>query len=809
MARSLTESDAPRAVGRPPRTATGATLSCGLYAIVVGAVTLIGWFADAPWLTSWGTELSMLPNAALASILAGGAVLALLFGVGALAGNRYARHGHWAARILGGAAGLLGALTLSQHLTGINLGIDTLLLTREWGQHATVAPGRMGPPASTAFSLIGIGVLLACGPVGGRLRSLAAALGVVIAAIAALSLVGYAFGASNLYEMPRLTAIAIQTATIIFCLGVGLVLAVPEAEPVRTLRGDSAAAAMVRRALPLALLLPLALGWARIAGQNAGLYDLAFGAALRSLVETALLLGLLWWAASVVRAHETPLRRSRESISALAQELRLVTDHMPVLVAYIGADLCYRFNNRMYAEWFGEPAEELRGRHMRDVLGEAAFEAALPEIRAALSGRHVKFEKRLPYRTGARWVHAEYIPHAAPDGSILGFYAMVADITGRKEAEQALRDSESRFREMADTAPAMLWVTDPRHRCTFLSRAWLEFTGQTIEEGLGQGWTEAIHPEDRAAAREAFLNASRTTGHFSCDYRLRRKDGHYRWVIDSGRPRFNAAGEFAGFIGSVIDVHERKEAENAVRQGAEALERSNRELERFVSIASHDLKEPLRGVALLASLVAEDDPALSEESRGRLSRITHLCERLTRMVNGLLEYARSGGERLSEPCDLERIARSALDKLEEQFRIYDARVTITGPLPMIEGDPVLLERMFANLIVNAVKHNPAKQKRVEVFVEGGEIAVRDNGPGIDPRYHDRIFDLFKRVGTAADADGVGLGLALVRNIVRSHGGGIRVESHPGSGSTFYLHFPRVLSLRLVVEGEGAAAAEMV
>lgn len=228
------------------------------------------------------------------------------------------------------------------------------------------------------------------------------------------------------------------------------------------------------------------------------------------------------------------------------------------------------------------------------------------------------------------------------------------------------------------------------------------------------------------------------------------------------------------------------------RQAADNLQRANAELERFVSIASHDLKEPLRGIARLAFFIRQDQEHLSEESGERLERIDALCKRLTAMINGLLEYARSGGERLNQACDLNKIVRSSLDQFEEQIRSDDIEIVENCDLPTVAGDPVLLERVFVNLIQNAIKHNPASPRRVEVGCEGQAIFVRDNGPGIDPRFHERIFDLFKRASPPT-TEGVGLGLALSRAIIRSHKGRMWVDSAPGKGSTFYIEFPGVLA----------------
>jgi signal transduction histidine kinase len=232
----------------------------------------------------------------------------------------------------------------------------------------------------------------------------------------------------------------------------------------------------------------------------------------------------------------------------------------------------------------------------------------------------------------------------------------------------------------------------------------------------------------------------------------------------------------------IIDITDRIKA-------AQALARANRELEQFSSITSHDLKEPLRGIALLARFMLEDEPSLSSEGRTRLGRMGTLCDRLIDMINGLLEYARSGGERRNEPCDLTMLAHAAADKLAETVGTAGIELSIADDLPRIAGDPVLLERLFANLISNAIKHSLAPIKRVWIGIEGDAIFVKDNGPGIDPREHERIFGLFHRLPGSRAVEGIGLGLPLVRNIVESHGGRIWVHSAPGEGATFLMHFP--------------------
>jgi signal transduction histidine kinase/ActR/RegA family two-component response regulator len=301
-----------------------------LYAIAGGSLSLIGWASDTERLTDWlNNHISMFPNTAIAAVLCGLTLLLL---------NHPGKSSQTIVRILAASVAVLGAATLFEHITRVDLRIDTLLYNKSWGQVAADAPMRMGPPASISFLMLGVALFLLTFP--GRGRALSAALGVLVVAVATLSLTGFLYGVHQMYMIPHLTGIAMPTASMIFGLGIAVVANAPEREPMRSLFENSAAGLLARRALPVIIVISLTLGWARVGIQNKGLVDTEFGTAMRTVIEIALLTGLLWSAVVMVRRHEQALLHAKHAaesaniakdnfLATLSHELR--TPLTPVL----------------------------------------------------------------------------------------------------------------------------------------------------------------------------------------------------------------------------------------------------------------------------------------------------------------------------------------------------------------------------------------------------------------------------------------------------------------------------------------------
>ncbi len=281
-------------------------------------------------------------------------------------------------------------------------------------------------------------------------------------------------------------------------------------------------------------------------------------------------------------AAET-LRQSQEQLARRVYDFDVLLRELPVGIAVSMDPECRNIrvnptfanmlgiDDRQNASKSGPGKAELPFRILQDEVELRPDQ--LPMQVAARESREVRdFEADIVRKDGTvirELCHA--VPLFDERGGVRGSLAVFVDITERRQAEEALRESEQRFRNMAENAPVMIWVTDPSGSCVYINRQWREFTGTTLEQNLDLGWVESVHPVERPSVKQAFTKANVLHEPFRVDYQLRRKDGQWRWMVDSATPRFGEDGSFLGYIGSVIDITERKEMESALRASEEQL----------------------------------------------------------------------------------------------------------------------------------------------------------------------------------------------------------------------------------------------
>ena len=383
------------------------------------------------------------------------------------------------------------------------------------------------------------------------------------------------------------------------------------------------------------------------------------------------------------------------------------------------------------------------------------------------------------------------------------------DITGRKHSQEALEESERRFRTMADTAPVMIWMSEANGFYSFCNKAWLSFTGQAVGNELGNGWKKQIHPDDSVRCMQVYLKAFEAKEEFTLDYRLKRADGVYRWVLDTGVPRFSSEGYFGGFIGSCIDITERKLAEEILRRDKESLEqlvderskeliKTQKELKQFSRLAdigtlaasvAHELRNPLGVIHLATYNLKKEKTDLNTNKH--LVNIEKKVWEGNQIIDNLLSYARikiPNYENVHILHILDECVVAAQGRFAERGIVINKKYE--SGLDIIEADPNQIREIFSNILNNACQAftTPSGGKvELRASLEGDmlKVSVQDNGVGIAQEDLDKVFEPF----FTRKSKGTGLGLTICNELVNLYHGKIDIDSQVGKGTTVCVFLP--------------------
>ena len=429
--------------------------------------------------------------------------------------------------------------------------------------------------------------------------------------------------------------------------------------------------------------------------------------------------------------------------------------------------------------------------HLVGVLGVTRDISDRKRAEEELKALNESLEQRVAKRTAEAEQRAEALARSNAK--------LEAEVAERKRAEESLRESEERYRSLVANIPDVVWTTDGEGNTSFISpnvEQTCGYTPQEICEGGDRVWFGRIHPDDIERVQKAYETLLAKGKKYDVEYRIKRKDGRWIWLHD----RAIATREEAGRLhadGVFSDITERKQAEEdlkalneSLEQRADELTRSNRELEDFTYVVSHDLKEPLRGIEAFSGFLLEDyADKLDEQGQKYASVLRDSATRMNALIEDLLKLSRIGRTRgefatVSVESLLQDVRRNLAFALEDKK--VDLR--IQPDLPTITCQPAHLKQVFDNLISNAIKFNDKPQPVVEIACHEDDgtciFSVRDNGMGIDKRYHEKIFQIFQRLGHREDYEGTGAGLTICKKVVEGHGGRIWLESKVGQGSTF-------------------------
>ncbi len=760
-----------------------ATLSGG-YALFGGLVSLLGWLLDIPRLTDWFDDGVSIQGNACALVALSGAGLVLV-----------QRRLWWPVVTLGAVVGLAGLLILLQHIVGADFGFNhQLLFGRTWGQGTTVTPGRVGPPASTSFTLIGVAfVLLARAGLqsnDANARRLVPTLGLAICVIMAFSLLGYLFGAKDFYTIPWLTAIALPTSTMIFALGLGLVLSVPDQQPMLLLQERSGSGALARIAIPaLVVIIPM-IHWLRYQGYNWGYYDLGTGRALDTLTLVLATVAILWISLMALRRHEHALRDREERYELVVAGAEAAIWDWDVPGGHVVFSPRWKQLRGLADDEVTDSQEEWHKRiHPDDVQNVMAA------VAAHFAGQTPVFaeEYRVRHKDGRWiWILDRGIAKRDAEGRVVRMAGSETDITERKHAEQALRQSEARFSQFMEHLPGLAWIKDLQGRYVFVNDA-AQVAFQAPREQLYGKSDADIFPQEIAAQfQENDRRAAASGKGVQVIETLRHPDGVLHYSVASKFPIPGRDGQATLVGGMAIDITDRMRAENALRD-------ADRRKDEFLATLAHELRNPLAPIRSGLE-IAKDADASSDQLQQAQSIMERQLDHLVRLVDDLLDISRITCDKLvlhKAPAELAPIAHQAVDACRSTIEEGGHELTVDlPPTPVyIDADAVRLNQVFINLLNNACKYSD-RPGRIRLSAERLEndviVRVQDSGIGIAPDMLSQVFGMFEQADRSLERTrgGLGVGLTLAKRLVEMHGGSIHARSAGlGHGSEFLVRLP--------------------
>lgn len=470
---------------------------------------------------------------------------------------------------------------------------------------------------------------------------------------------------------------------------------------------------------------------------------------------------------------------------------------------------------RVERDWTADGVETLAGElQLRDYgsfidnlkrgefisIADVRLDARTAPAAHALEARSARSFVNVPVLEQGQLVAVLFVHHAAErawNAEEHGFIRDVAErtrvATERARAEVALRESEAKFRTIADAMPQMVWSTQPDGHHDYYNQQWYDFTGVPAGSTDGAGWNGMFHPEDQAHAWAVWRHSLATGQPYEIEYRLRHRSGDYRWVLGRALPVRNQEGAIVRWMGTCTDIHEQKRAQ-------EELLANSRRKDDFLAMLAHELRNPLAPINTAAHLLraAPSDAAKVERSADIIGRqVRHMTELVddlldvSRVTRGLVELERA-------PVELKVVLGSAIEQVRPLIEARGHQLTTrmaSGDVHVL-GDRTRLVQVMSNLLNNAAKYTPPNGALSLSMVVGEQVEVRvaDNGTGIDAQLLPHVFDLFTQGERTPDRSqgGLGLGLALVKSLVELHGGRVAAESEGrGRGSRFTVTLPRL------------------
>jgi PAS domain S-box-containing protein len=486
-------------------------------------------------------------------------------------------------------------------------------------------------------------------------------------------------------------------------------------------------------------------------------------------------------------------QRTKE-LSEKEAQLRIIANRTPALISYVDIDGIYRYVNDTYQTWFNIEPKNIIGQKVKDILGESAFLSVKPYMEKTFRGEKISYETELNYKSGGkRFIRASYVPHINDEGKVLGYVALVIDLTEEKKKDEELRRSQSNLKDFVENASLGLHWVNKEGIIIWANEAEMNMLGYSKEEYIGQP-IKKFHADQEVIEDILCLLLNNETVK-DREVRLISKDGSIKYaLVDSSSYWEN--GEFIHTRCFTRDITDKKLVEKEIVRKNGELQKVNADLDNFIYTASHDLKAPVSNIEGLLIALEEALPVnakSTEEVVSILELINVSISRFKNTIRDLTEISKvqKGLQESDQINDIGHLLTEVKSDIKEIINLYGAKINIDLILPEIRFSRKNLRSIFYNLISNAIKYSdPERKPLIKVRTEKIKndtalILVEDNGLGIADEYKDKIFSMFKRAHD--HVDGSGIGLYIVKRIVENNGGNIELESQVGKGSIFKIY----------------------
>ena len=765
--------------------------------IITGLLVICGWFFNSEVLRSVVEGLpSMKINTAICFILSGIVIFLLTQKPKAFGYIQIA---------LPVIVILTGLISFLQDIFSFNTGIDEWLMQDNAARMAGYSsPGRMATTTGFCFLLLGLSFLFILS--GKKNIKLAAQYALhIITLISVIATIGYLYNLPAFYKLSFLSSMALNTSILFFLLSVSASFINHSLGITGLFTGNKLGSIMARRLFPVIALAVLALGFLRLQLHWRNVINEDFGISLfviSFLLVTLLLISVTAKYLNTVDAKRSKAEESLKNFTKTENEQKLR------LVMMALGDNVWEHDFITQQTFFSDTIHDLIGYKKEDTANNEKiwWESTFPEdlhllkendrkYKAGVIDRHL-LEYRLFHKDGSlKWVlDRGVVIEKDSQGRPLKIVGTQTDITERKQAEASLNKIQKQFQSFMEHIPAMTWIVDNNSVYQFTNDLYLETFYNKDTQLAGMSFFE-LFPKD-IAEQYKFNNdiVFETNKVLETIEPSVKKDGS-KITLKVFKFPLHINEKITLLGGVAIDITDFIKAEETLRILNEQLASSNKELEQFAYVASHDLQEPLRMVSSFLQLLDKKyGSGLDETAKQYIHFAVDGAQRMKVLILDLLSFSRIGTEQqFNDTVDLNEVLDEV--KLNLMTAITENNVIINaGPLPVIRANKQQIVQLFQNLTGNAIKYRSEQPPEINIGYTNDEnefrFYIRDNGIGIDRKYFEKIFIIFQRLHNKSEYSGTGVGLSICKKIVEKHGGTISIESAPGKGSTFYFSIPK-------------------